>query len=211
MDASLPRHVVVLKRLFDLAVASLALLLTLPLWPLIALAVRLDSPGPVIFRQRRVGRADAGRVVLFEMLKFRSMRQDAEARSGAVWATRGDPRVTRVGRFLRRTRLDEIPQLLNVLRGDMAIVGPRPERPGFYGRLDAAVPFFADRTAGLRPGITGLAQVHQGYDASIEDVRRKVAWDHAYALRCADLGGWIATDLGVALRTLAVMAGGEGR
>ncbi|RYI93358.1 MAG: sugar transferase [Acetobacteraceae bacterium] len=199
------------KRAADILVAGLALLLTLPAWPLIALAIRLDSPGPVIFRQRRVGRALADRVVLFEMLKFRSMRQDAEAGTGAVWATAGDPRVTRVGRFLRKTRLDEIPQLINVLRGDMSIVGPRPERPGFYGRLDAAVPFFADRTAGLRPGITGLAQVHQGYDATIEDVRRKVAWDHAYALRCASLAGWIATDLGVAWRTLAVMAGGQGR
>jgi lipopolysaccharide/colanic/teichoic acid biosynthesis glycosyltransferase len=211
MESPLPPHVVALKRGFDIAVALAALLLTLPLWPLIALAVRLDSPGPVIFRQRRVGRIAADRTELFEMLKFRSMRQDAEARSGAVWATKGDPRVTAVGRFLRKTRLDEIPQLINVLRGEMSIVGPRPERPGFYGRLDAAVPFFADRTAGLRPGITGLAQVHQGYDATIEDVRRKVAWDHAYALRCGSLGGWIGTDVAVALRTLAVMAGGHGR
>ena len=207
----LPPHVAALKRTFDLAVAGVALVLTLPLWPVIALAVRVESPGPAIYRQRRVGRATAERIEIFEMLKFRSMRQDAEAASGAVWATKDDPRVTRVGRFLRKSRLDELPQLLNVLRGDMSIIGPRPERPGLYGRLDAAVPFFADRTAGLRPGITGLAQIHQGYDATIEDVRRKAAWDHAYALRCGRAGRWIATDVGVAVRTLAVMAGGHGR
>ncbi len=211
VQADLPRPVMIAKRGFDIAVASVALLLTLPLWPLIALAIWLDSRGPVVFRQLRVGHAAGDRVVLFEMLKFRSMRRDAESATGAVWASKGDPRVTRVGRFLRRTRLDELPQLINVLKGEMSIVGPRPERPGFYGRLENAVPFFADRTAGLRPGITGLAQVHQGYDATIEDVRRKVAWDHAYALRCRSLRGWIATDLDVALRTLAVMAGGHGR
>ncbi len=211
MHAELPSHVAALKRGFDIVVALVALLLTLPLWPLIALAIRLDSPGPVIFRQLRIGHAGGDRVALFAMLKFRSMREDAERGSGAVWASKGDPRVTRVGRLLRKTRLDEIPQLINVLRGEMSIVGPRPERPGFYARLERAVPFFADRTAGLRPGITGLAQVHQGYDATIEDVRRKAAWDHAYALRCRSLRGWLSTDLDVALRTLAVMAGGHGR
>lgn len=211
MSTSLPRHVEALKRAADIAVASVALVATLPLFPLIALAIRLDSPGPVIFRQLRVGRVGGEAAALFEMLKFRSMRQDAEKRSGAVWATTNDPRITRVGRFLRKTRLDEIPQLFNVLKGDMSIVGPRPERPGFYGRLERAVPFFADRTAGLRPGITGLAQVHQGYDATIEDVRRKVAWDHAYALRCASVGGMLVTDLSVAVRTIAVMTSGRGR
>ncbi len=185
MDASLPPHVAVLKRGFDIVVASVALLLTLPLFPLIALAVKLDSPGPIIFRQNRIGRQTAERTEIFAMMKFRSMLQDAEARSGAVWASKNDPRVTAVGRFLRKTRLDELPQLINVLKGEMSIVGPRPERPGFYGRLDKAVPFFGDRTAGVRPGITGLAQVFQGYDATMEDVRRKAAWDHAYALRCA--------------------------
>jgi lipopolysaccharide/colanic/teichoic acid biosynthesis glycosyltransferase len=159
MDAALPPHVASLKRGFDIAVALAALLLTLPLWPLIALAIRLDSPGPILFRQNRIGRQTAECTEIFRMMKFRSMRQDAEAKTGAVWATRDDPRVTAVGRFLRKTRLDELPQLVNVLRGEMSIVGPRPERPGIYGRLDAQVPFFGDRTAGVRPGITGLAQV----------------------------------------------------
>jgi lipopolysaccharide/colanic/teichoic acid biosynthesis glycosyltransferase len=139
------------------------------------------------------------------------MRSDAEAATGAVWATKRDPRITRVGAFLRKTRLDELPQLLNVLRGDMAIVGPRPERPGFYRRLEREIPFFADRTAGLRPGITGLAQVRQGYDSCIADVRRKVAFDHAYALGLTGLRAWLLADAAIALRTLAVMAGGRGQ
>jgi lipopolysaccharide/colanic/teichoic acid biosynthesis glycosyltransferase len=207
----LPRSVVIAKRGFDIVVALAALLLTLPLWPLIALAIRLDSPGPVIFRQLRIGRARPDRTELFVMMKFRSMRADAEAKTGAVWAAKRDPRVTRIGAFLRKTRLDELPQLLNVLRGDMAIIGPRPERPGFYRKLEAEIPFFADRTAGLRPGITGLAQVRQGYDTSIADVRRKVAFDHAYALGLTGLRCWLLADTGIALRTLAVMAGGRGQ
>jgi lipopolysaccharide/colanic/teichoic acid biosynthesis glycosyltransferase len=145
------------------------------------------------------------------MMKFRSMRSDAEARTGAVWATKRDPRVTRVGAFLRKTRLDELPQLINVLMGDMAIIGPRPERPGFYRRLEREIPFFADRTAGLRPGITGLAQVRQGYDSCIADVRRKVAFDHAYAMTLTDLRAWAAADVSIAFRTLAVMAGARGQ
>lgn len=199
------------KRGFDILGALIGLALTLPLWPFIALAIRLDSPGPIIFRQLRIGRALPDRTEMFMMLKFRSMSANAEAKTGAVWAQKNDPRITRVGNFLRKTRLDELPQLLNVLRGDMSLVGPRPERPGFYKKLDGAIPFFADRTAGLRPGVTGLAQVNEGYDASLDDVRRKVAWDHAYALRLNGLAAWLATDLGIAFRTLAVMAGQRGR
>lgn len=145
------------------------------------------------------------------MIKFRSMYIDAEARVGAVWATSNDPRITPVGLFLRKTRLDEIPQLLNVLKGEMAIVGPRPERPGFYGRLEAAIPFFADRTSGLRPGITGLAQVNQGYDRDIDDVRRKVAFDHAYALRLTMFLSWLRSDIRIMTQTITVMATGRGQ
>jgi lipopolysaccharide/colanic/teichoic acid biosynthesis glycosyltransferase len=206
----LPASVAAAKRAFDIAVALLALAITLPLWPLIALAIKLDSPGPVIFRQLRIGRARPDRTELFVMMKFRSMRTDAE-RNGAVWATKRDPRVTRIGAFLRKTRLDELPQLINVLKGDMAIIGPRPERPGFYRKLEREIPFFADRTAGLRPGITGLAQVRQGYDTCIDDVRRKVAFDHAYALGLTDLRAWLLADTTIALRTVAVMAGGRGQ
>ncbi|MBX9748915.1 MAG: sugar transferase [Roseococcus sp.] len=206
-----PRSIRFAKRAMDITVALLALLITLPLWPIIALAIKLDSPGPVLFRQLRIGRAEADRVVLFAMLKFRSMRADAEKQTGAVWAQQRDPRITRVGAFLRKSRLDEIPQLINVLLGDMALIGPRPERPGFYQKLDRAIPFFAERTGGIRPGITGLAQVNQGYDTSLDDVRNKVAWDHAYAMRLTSLRAWLGTDLGIALRTVAVMAGGRGQ
>lgn len=206
-----PAAIRLAKRAVDIAAALVGLALTLPLWPFLALAIKLDSPGPVLFRQLRIGEARPDRVAMFFMLKFRSMRADAEARSGAVWAQKRDPRITRVGAFLRKSRLDELPQLINVLRGDMSLIGPRPERPGFYRRLDAAIPFFAERTGGLKPGITGLAQVNQGYDATLDDVRRKVAWDHAYALRLTSLRAWLAADVGIVFRTLAVMAGGRGQ
>ena len=207
----IPARVAAAKRMLDIAVALAGLAITAPLWPLLALAIALDSPGPVLFRQMRIGRRHADRTDLFMMLKFRTMRADAEARSGAVWAARRDPRITRTGWFLRKTRLDEIPQLLNVLRGDMSIVGPRPERPGFYQRLDDAIPFFAERTSGLRPGITGLAQVRQGYDTCLDDVRRKVAFDHAYGMRLTSLKEWFVCDVGLMARTFSVMVAGRGQ
>jgi len=207
----IPRSVVVTKRAMDIVVALIGLVVTAPLWPLVALAIRLDSPGPAIYRQMRVGRILGDRTELFMILKFRSMRADAERGTGAVWAQKDDPRVTRVGAFIRKTRLDELPQLLNVLRGDMSVVGPRPERPAMYRRLELAVPFFADRTAGLRPGVTGLTQVVQGYDNSVEDVRRKVGFDAAYAMRLSTFGGWLASDMSIMLRTLNVMVSGRGQ
>lgn len=210
-DLHVPRAVAVTKRVADIVVATTGLLISAPLWPLIALAIRLDSPGPVLFRQLRIGRALPDRTLMFEMIKFRSMRSDAEARTGAVWATKNDARVTRVGLFLRKTRLDEIPQLINVLRGEMSIVGPRPERPGIQGRLEQAVPFFAERTSGLRPGITGLAQVNQGYDRDIEDVRRKVLFDHAYAMRLSKMRHWVCSDFDIICRTVFTMALGRGQ
>ena len=199
------------KRTVDILGASAGLLLTAPLFPLIAVAIKLESPGPVFFRQLRIGAARENRTELFEMIKFRSMRQDAEAGTGAVWASKNDPRITRIGQFLRKTRLDELPQFINVLRGDMSLIGPRPERPGFYQKLETEIPFFAERTVGLRPGITGLAQVKQGYDETIDDVRNKVCFDHAYALRLRRPLGWLKTDIGIAWETIAVMAFGRGR
>lgn len=206
-----PATVKLAKRVMDVAVAVIGLVLTAPLWPLVALAIRLDSPGPVIYRQLRVGRMLTDRTELFMILKFRSMRADAERKTGAVWAQKDDPRITRVGAVIRRTRLDELPQLLNVLRGDMSVVGPRPERPAMYRRLELAVPFFADRTSGLRPGVTGLTQVMQGYDNTMDDVRRKVGFDAAYAMRLSSFWGWLATDLAIMVRTLCVMATGRGQ
>lgn len=207
----IPASVKLAKRAMDLVVALIGIVLTAPLWPLVALAIRLDTPGPVIYRQMRVGRMLADRTELFMILKFRSMGADAEKITGAVWASKDDPRITRVGAFIRKTRLDELPQLLNVLVGDMSVVGPRPERPAMYRRLDQAVPFFADRTAGLRPGVTGLTQVVQGYDNSVEDVRRKVGFDAAYAMRLSTFGGWLLSDMTIMVRTLNVMISGRGQ
>lgn len=199
------------KRLFDLTVAATALLIALPIFPLIVLAIKLESRGPAIFSQVRVGRCTPTQTQYFTMYKFRSMVQDAEKGTGATLAKKNDVRVTRVGKFLRKTRLDEIPQLFNVLKGDMSIVGPRPERPDFYGKLEAAIPFFADRTYNVLPGITGLAQVHQGYDTCVEDVRRKVGFDHSYALALHSIKSWFLMDIWIITKTFTVMIMGRGQ
>jgi len=162
------------RRLLSLTVSFVALAICLPFIPLICLAVRLSSPGPIFFSQSRVGQR--GR--LFNVYKFRTMRQDAEAQ-GAVWASKDDPRVTPIGRFMRSTRLDEIPQLWNVLRGDMAFVGPRPERPEFVQWLSKEIPFY-DLRHMIRPGITGWAQVRYQYGASLEETKRKLEYDLYY-------------------------------
>ena len=145
------------------------------------------------------------------MIKFRTMVQDAEKLSGATWATKADPRITRVGRFLRKTRLDELPQFINVIRGEMSLIGPRPERPGFYRKLENEIPFFAERTYGVAPGITGLAQVNQGYDTCIEDVRSKVGYDHRYALALDNPLNWLRMDFGIMIRTVGIMITGRGQ
>lgn len=168
-------HIRQIKRIMDVSVAFVGLLVSMPIWVAAAIAVRLDSPGPILFRQRRSGLE--GRV--YTLMKFRTMRQDAEARSGAVWAGRNDVRVTRVGRWFRKWRVDEIPQLVNVLRGDMSLVGPRPERPEFVETLDQAIPFYKERLL-VPPGITGWAQVKYPYAASIEAARRKLQYDLYY-------------------------------
>jgi lipopolysaccharide/colanic/teichoic acid biosynthesis glycosyltransferase len=206
-----PQPVAFSKRAFDIVAAIAGLLAAAFMLPLIFLAIRLESPGPILFRQQRIGRCLADRTELFWMIKFRTMSVDAEKGSGAVWAKSNDPRVTRVGRFLRKSRLDEIPQLWNVIIGDMSLIGPRPERPGFYKKLETAIPFFSERTVGLRPGITGLAQVYQGYDRDLNDVRRKVSYDHAYALSLSALGSWIGMDTRIILRTVWVMVAGRGQ
>ena len=199
------------KRVFDIVFGLIALLGFAILIIPIALAIKLESPGPIFYRQRRVGRSTPELVETFELFKFRSMYVDAEARSGAIWATKDDPRITRVGRFLRKSRLDELPQCLNVLRGDMSIIGPRPERPGFFTKLEAAVPFYVERTFGIRPGITGLAQVNLPYDETIDDVRMKCVYDHAYATRLTSFGEWLRTDFGIVAKTMQVMVLGKGQ
>nr|WP_197057812.1 sugar transferase [Vibrio variabilis] len=206
-----PMSIYFAKRLFDLTGSVVALILLLPILPFIAIAIKFSSPGPVFYKQLRVGKSTPEKMVFFEIIKFRTMYQDAEQRTGAVWATENDPRITPVGRFLRKTRLDEIPQLFNVIRGEMSLIGPRPERPSFYSKLENAIPFFADRTYGVMPGITGLAQVNQGYDTCIDDVRRKVGFDHSYALSLRSLRSWLAMDIDIITRTIIVMFDGRGR
>lgn len=199
------------KRLFDVFFATLILLFTFPLWLLIAAAIKLESSGPVFFLQFRIGLSDAKHTRLFYMIKFRTMVQDAEKLTGAVWAGKNDCRITKVGKFLRLTRLDELPQMFNVLRGDMSLVGPRPERPEICARIEPQIPFFSERTCFVRPGITGLAQVNQGYDSCMDDVRSKVMYDHSYALALHSISGWLLMDLRVLLRTVLIMVLGRGQ
>ena len=163
------------KRLFDLVMVILAWPLFGLALPLIALAIRLDSPGPIFYRQIRAGRAGKP----FTILKFRTMSVDAEKDGKARWATKDDPRITRVGRFLRKARLDELPQLLNVLRGEMSLVGPRPERPEFIQELERELPFYRTRLM-VKPGITGWAQIHYDYGNSVEDGLIKLQYDFYY-------------------------------
>ncbi len=160
---------------FDVAVSLFCLVAALPLMLLIAIAIKLDSPGPVLFRQRRVGQNN----VPFTLYKFRSMRVNAEKHTGAVWSTADDPRVTRVGRIIRKLRLDELPQFFNVVRRDMSIVGPRPERPEFVAVLAERIPYYRQRHA-VKPGITGWAQVNYHYGESFEDAVRKLEYDLYY-------------------------------
>ncbi len=168
-------HIRKVKRMLDIVGSAIGLVLTSPISLLAALIIRLDSPGPALYRQRRA--QVEGRP--YNVLKFRTMKQNAEAESGAVWAGRSDSRVTRVGRFLRKWRIDEIPQLINVLRGEMSLVGPRPERPEFIETLATEIPFYKERLL-VPPGITGWAQVKFPYAASIDAARRKLQYDLYY-------------------------------
>jgi exopolysaccharide biosynthesis polyprenyl glycosylphosphotransferase len=188
------------SRAMDVVLSALLLVLAAPLFVGIALAIVRESGFPVFYRQRRLGRG--GRP--FDVVKFRSMRQDAEKHSGPVWATEDDPRITRVGRVLRRRRLDELPQLWNVLVGDMALVGPRPERPHFCDALREDVPLFELRTI-VRPGITGWAQVRLAYGASSDDARAKLEYDLYYVTRRSP---WF--DLAILGETARVVLTGQG-
>jgi exopolysaccharide biosynthesis polyprenyl glycosylphosphotransferase len=182
------------RRTLDVIGSLLLLAFAVPLLLLVAFLIRVDSTGPVLYRQSRVGLH--GRI--FTMLKFRSMRVDAEV-AGPCWATDRDPRMTRIGAFIRATRLDEVPQLLNVLRGEMSLVGPRPERPHFVQQLAAIIPRYNERTHVL-PGITGWAQINYPYGASVEDARAKLAFDLFYINNRA-----LLLDLRILLRTIPVV------
>ncbi len=235
------------KRAIDICSSVLGLAVTAPLYPIIAAAIKLEDPGPVFYQQRRAGMlkgitmkdgVPTPEFVEFKMSKFRTMRVDAEKFTGAVLAQENDPRVTRVGRFLRKTRLDELPQLWNVLTGEMSLVGPRPERPELLINLALAIPFFEERMRDIKPGITGLAQVSLGYSgrapkdsevaafestltnpfeleeaegAEADDMRMKLLFDLAYSAALEDLGSYLATELKVIVKTPLVMVLGLGR
>jgi lipopolysaccharide/colanic/teichoic acid biosynthesis glycosyltransferase len=237
----------IVKRCVDVAAAVTGLALAAPLFPLIAAAIKLDSRGPVLYRQRRAGkllgseRVDGEtrlRFVDFEILKFRTMREDAERATGAVLAQKDDPRVTRLGRFLRRSRLDELPQLWCVLVGEMSLVGPRPERPELLGNYALAIPLFEERMRDVKPGLTGLAQVNLGYSggapdgteiarlkdalvnpwkleetdgAEADDMRLKMLYDLAYSAQLDDLWNYLRTEAEIIARTPLVMIRGVGQ
>ncbi|MBI3987369.1 MAG: sugar transferase [Lentisphaerae bacterium] len=186
------------KRLFDILLSLIGLALTLPVWPLIALGIKLAGPGPVFFRQWRLG----WRRRPFRILKFRTMISDAEE-DGARWADKADPRATPLGRFLRVTRLDELPQLLNVLKGDMTLIGPRPERPEFIADIEKQVPFYDQRFL-VFPGLTGWAQVCYRYGASMEDAKRKLEYDLFYIRNIS-----FRLDLQILMRTVVLLMKGS--
>jgi len=189
-----------LRRVNSLLYSLMLLLVSLPLIPFIILAIKFDSPGNVLYRQKRVGRLGH----IFSCYKFRTMRPDAEADTGPTWAGDDDPRITRVGRFLRNTRMDEIPQLINVLKGDMAFVGPRPERPEFVEWLSREIPFYSLRHI-VRPGVTGWAQVSYQYGASLEESKEKLRYDLYYVKHLS-----MAFDLFIIFQTVKVILFGRG-
>ena len=235
------------KRLIDIAGSSAGIALTWPLIVPIAIAIRLDSPGPIFFVQRRSGalldddtvpnNGRARRWADFDIYKFRTMRVDAERGTGAVLASKGDPRVTRVGALLRKTRLDELPQFWNVLRGDMSLVGPRPERPELLETLAHAIPYFEERTRGVKPGLTGLAQISLGYSgnaspdseagkvfaslanpfgvdeadgAVADDMRNKLMFDLAYAAALENFWSYLRMEITVLVKTPLIMVMSRG-
>jgi len=242
--AGIPLSVRAVKRAIDIVMALLGLLLAAVLCPLLMLALYLDSPGPIFYRQRRAATVRPARrrgrphFATFEMLKFRTMKVDAEKQTGAVLAGENDPRVTRVGRILRKTRLDELPQLWNVLIGEMSLVGPRPERPELFENLALAIPFFEERMRDCKPGITGLAQISLGYSgraprgsaiaqledslvnpfklphaegSDADDMRTKLLFDLAYVASLEHFSTFLATELLVIVKTPWVMVRGLGR
>lgn len=188
------------QRLISLVVSVIGLLVCLPVIPFIVLAIRLTSPGPILFRQKRVGQGGK----IFDCYKFRTMRVGAEAETGPTWANKDDPRVTPVGRFLRRSRLDEIPQLWNVLKGDMNLVGPRPERPEFMDWLKAEIAHY-DLRHTVRPGLTGWAQIRYRYGSTLEDTREKLCYDLFYIKNMS-----AGLDLLVLFHTMKIVLLGRG-
>jgi len=188
------------KRFLDLIFAFIFLVVTSPIMLLTSIAIKLDSKGPILFKQERCGLNGK----IFNIYKFRSMRQDAEKHTGPVWSVKDDPRITRVGKFVRKVRIDELPQMINILKGEMSLVGPRPERPFFVEKLSAEIPYYKRRLK-VRPGITGWAQVKHKYDETVEDVKEKLKYDLFYIENMS-----LRMDFKIMFRTVFVMLFGKG-
>jgi lipopolysaccharide/colanic/teichoic acid biosynthesis glycosyltransferase len=226
----------IVKRLIDIVGSAVGIVGASPVMGVIAVAIKATSAGPVIYRQRRAGMLKGDQTTdqmdEFFVYKFRTMVPDAEVKTGAVLSQKGDPRITRIGRFLRQTRLDELPQFFNVLKGEMSLVGPRPERPELIRNLALAIPFFEERMREIKPGITGLAQIYLSYrgrmrhdselarlkdtlinpfdldgveDSEADDMRTKMLYDFAYSASLEDFWEFLRTDLGIMLQTPLVM------
>lgn len=195
-----PRAIVVLKRVMDTLGALVGLVAAAPLAAVLAVLIKLDSPGPILYRQERVGKGGRS----FMLIKFRSMRENAEAETGPVWATDDDRRVTRVGKWLRKFRLDELPQMMNVLRGEMSFVGPRPERPWFVDHLKQSIPYYNLRHA-VKPGITGWAQVRYRYGSSVQETFEKLQYDFYYIKNMSAV-----LDLTILVETVKTVMAGRG-
>jgi sugar transferase (PEP-CTERM system associated) len=188
------------KRVADIIFSIVGMILAIPLFPIIVILVKFNSPGPIFFKQTRVGNREKG----FVLYKFRTMPEDAESKTGAVWSQKDDPRISKTGKFLRKTRLDEIPQLYNVFRGDMSFVGPRPERPEFVEKLKEVIPFYSERHF-IKPGLTGWAQVKYPYGASVEDTIEKLRYDLYYIKNLS-----LFLDALIILETVKVVIFGRG-
>jgi len=200
MPELMPEWETKLKRLLDILASSIILILNLPVCLIASAAIKIDSKGPVFFKQKRCGMN--GQV--FNIIKFRSMKHDAEKYTGPVWSQKNDPRITRVGRVIRKMRIDEIPQMINVLKGEMSLVGPRPERPFFVEKLTEEIPYYTRRFK-VRPGITGWAQVKHKYDETIEDVKIKLRYDLFYIENMS-----LRMDFKILFRTIFVVLFGKG-